>query len=158
MAFYTYVSNVSPSDGFDRIDILLDNGQKTTIRRGSSYDLSANEVARARRYVVMASSTDGVTPEPVSYLPIKGSMANGQVPVWSEADAAFVPGSGGGGGGGSGNARVLLWNSSTSAYEPTEWLDDTSEPREFRGPNDPSSIGSITLAFGDVWTPTEEPA
>jgi hypothetical protein len=28
MAFYTYVSNVSPSDGFDRIDILLDNGAR----------------------------------------------------------------------------------------------------------------------------------
>jgi hypothetical protein len=156
MAFYTYVSNVSPSDGFDRIDILLDNGQKTTIRRGSSYDLSANEVARARRYAVMVSSTDGVAPELVSYLPIKGSMANGQVPVWSEADAAFVPGSGGGGTG-DGNAKVLRWDGTAGAYDHPEWWGDTSEPREFRGPNDPSTEAGITMGFADTWEPTDVP-
>jgi hypothetical protein len=156
MAFYTYVSNVSPSDGFDRIDIPLDNGQKTTIRRGNSYDLTATEVARARKYVVMSPSQGGASPEAVSYLPIKGNMTDGQVPVWSTTEGAFVPGVGGGGGTGDGNTRTLLWDSDTNNYDHPEWHDDTSLPRQFNGPVYPVTAG-IAMVFGDVWTATGEP-
>jgi hypothetical protein len=159
MAFYTYVSNVSPSDGFDRIDIPLDNGQKTTIRRGSSYDLTATEFARARKYVVMVSSSAGVAPVAVSYLPIKGDLSDGQVPVWDSSEGAFVPGAGGGGGGGGdSNTRTLTWDDDTDAFDHPEWWADTSVPRQFvGGGTPPDGIDGITMTKSDTWSPDREP-
>lgn len=150
MAFYTYVSNVSPSDGFDRVDIALDNGQKATIRKGNSYDLSATEVARARRYVVMVSSGAGSTPDAVSYLPIKGAIANGQIPVWSSAEGAFVPGSASGGGSGGGNAYEVLENAATG------WPDrpDTDNPVTWTGWTDPTSLMTNYDRFIAIPDPT----
>jgi hypothetical protein len=138
MASYTYVSNVSPSDGFDRIDIPLDNGQKTTIRRGSSYDLSATEVARARRYVVMAPTSSGAAPDVVSYLPIRGTISDGQVPVWSASAGAFVPGDVAGAG--AGTTAVIVENISSGwPTRPTGvpsvtwigWTDPTALMQEY---------------------------
>jgi hypothetical protein len=57
----------------------------------------------------------------------------------------------------SSNDRVMLWDAATSNYLPAIWRTDTTNPREFVGPTDPSTIGSITLTFGDRWTPTAAP-
>lgn len=46
---------------------------------------------------------------------------------------------------------VLVWDADEGAYVVS------ASVREFRGPVDPSTIPGITLAYGDVWTPTAEP-
>jgi hypothetical protein len=56
-----------------------------------------------------------------------------------------------------GGGSVLLWDAGEANYMPAASRADTSQPREFIGPTDPNSIDGITLAFGDRWTPTEEP-
>jgi hypothetical protein len=56
-----------------------------------------------------------------------------------------------------GNARVVLWDAAAHAYIPSVFLTDTSLPREFIGPTDPSTIPGLTLAEGDRWTPTAGP-
>lgn len=60
--------------------------------------------------------------------------------------------------GGSSASRVLLYDEAAETYLPAEYQTDTSQPREFVGPVDPDTIEGITLAYGDRWTPTEEPA
>jgi hypothetical protein len=99
---YLYSDNVSPRDRFDRLELQLDNGSTAIIRRGVAYDLSVNEVARARPFVVMApvGSATGV-PQVIVELPVVGTPQQGDVPIWSSALGAFTPGevSGIGGGG-----------------------------------------------------------
>lgn len=57
---------------------------------------------------------------------------------------------------GSGNGRVLKWDADAEAYDHSAWHQDTTEPREFVGPTNPATIGTITgPVFGDRWTPTE---
>jgi len=57
------------------------------------------------------------------------------------------------------NTRIsLFWNGSTYAlpkYTPTGAapLADTSRPREFVGPVDPSTITGVVLAPYDTWVP-----
>lgn len=48
---------------------------------------------------------------------------------------------------------VLTWDGSSN-YIPASLRTDTSRPREFRGPTDPATIGTITLADYDTWVPT----
>jgi hypothetical protein len=55
---------------------------------------------------------------------------------------------------GGGTARVLTWDSEAANYVPVDWRSDTALPREFRGPSDPGTIPSITLAAYDTWTPS----
>jgi hypothetical protein len=70
-------------------------------------------------------------------------------------DALSGGGTGGSGGGsGGGTARVLTWDSEAANYVPVDWRSDTALPREFRGPSDPGTIPSITLAAYDTWTPS----
>jgi hypothetical protein len=61
-------------------------------------------------------------------------------------------------GAGSSNGRVLLWDVEADAYDHPEWWGDTSQPREFVGPQiaNPANIAEIAgPVFGDRWTPTE---
>jgi hypothetical protein len=130
---YLYVSNVDTLDRFTQFKIRMDDGTSQTIEKGHVYDLTATELARASRYVVLVDS---------SLVP---------------AD----PGSGGGGSvpAGGGNARVLLWDTGSSNYIPSAYRTDISMPREFVGPVDPDTIGTITgPVFGDRWTPTQAPS
>jgi hypothetical protein len=145
MASYLYASNVSPRDSFNRIDLQRDDGTKLTLRRGGAYDLTSNELARARRYIVLTSTSNVTTDVPsVQYLPVKGVLSNGDVPVWSESEGAFVPGVGGGGG----NSQTWIWDSIAEAYVLTEL-----PVRTFVGPTDPVDVG-LTMREGDVWNPT----
>lgn len=92
MATYLYKNNVSPRDGFDLIDLQLDNGSTAVIRRGGVYELTANEVARASRFIVLTQSSAPVEqPVEIARLPIIGTPDEGDVPVWSSSDGAFVP-------------------------------------------------------------------
>jgi hypothetical protein len=97
MANYIYASNVSEQDRFTQLEIALDNGRALTLSRGGIYDLSAAEAARARSFVVLAP-TSGQTfgALSVDYLPIRGALHDGDVPVWSKDELAFVPGQVGG--------------------------------------------------------------
>jgi hypothetical protein len=53
-----------------------------------------------------------------------------------------------------GFGRTVVWDVDANAYPP-RWLNDTSQPREFVGPVDPETIGTITgPVLGDRWTPT----
>ncbi|HYI15509.1 MAG TPA: hypothetical protein VEX37_08965, partial [Thermomicrobiales bacterium] len=72
---------------------MLDNGDSAILERGSYYDLSAAELARARKYVIMTfvATAPAVDPIGVIYLPVKGNPANGDIPVFSSADGAFEP-------------------------------------------------------------------
>lgn len=100
---YVYVKNNSPRDRFQKIAIQMDNGETSVIEMGLAYDLTANEVARASRYVVLESgSVTSTEPIVIARLPILGDPDEGEVPIWSESNGAFIPGivSGGGGGGG----------------------------------------------------------
>lgn len=68
---YRYASNVSSLDRFEQLDFLLDNGQRVTLHKGSSYDLTEGERARASRYVVL---TDASLPDqPLPDVPSAGS-------------------------------------------------------------------------------------
>lgn len=107
MSAYLYANNVSPRDRFQQVTINLDNGSAATIRRGSVYDLSATEAARARQYVVLVPSAGASQPlQRVSYLPVVGNIAEGQVPLWDESLGAFVPGDVTGGSGGGGGITI----------------------------------------------------
>jgi hypothetical protein len=92
MAFL-YVSNLDPTSRLDQLEIQLDNGSTAILRRGHSYDLTVNELARARRYVVMSSTGVVADEEPIGItrLPVKGNPTQNQLPQWSENDGAFVP-------------------------------------------------------------------
>jgi hypothetical protein len=99
---FLYATNVSPRDRFDRLELQLDNGSTAIIRRGVAYDLTANEAARAQGFVVL-QPVGAATGEPqeIVRLPVVGTPQQGDVPIWSSALGAFVPGevSGAGGGG-----------------------------------------------------------
>jgi hypothetical protein len=154
---YVYVANISLRDRFDRVQLQLDNGSSAIIVQGSAYNLSATELERARRFVVMLDSTNvPVQPIVTERLPVVGTLSDGQVPIWDSSLAAFVPGTvSGGGGGGGGNTNTLIWDDATSNYVPAELRTDTSLPRNFNGPTDPSTIPSIVgPVFGDIWNPT----
>jgi hypothetical protein len=90
---FRYADNVSKEDRFDQINLTLDNGQVATLARGKSYDLTANELFRASKHIVLVPDT-GVPAESaskLSYLPIVGTMTEGDAPVWSASQSAFVP-------------------------------------------------------------------
>lgn len=93
MASYLYLDNVSPRDRFTRLELQLDDGKIAILKQGSVYELTANEAARAQRFVVLAASSGAVGPTELEYLPIRGILSEGDVPVWSESQGSFVPGS-----------------------------------------------------------------
>jgi len=105
---YRYVSNVSPQDRFDQLEILMDDGSSGILKRGVYYDLSATEVARASQYIVLVLSSEpaDATPITIARLPVEGTLVEGDVPIWSEDNAAFVPGQAGGGGGSDASTTV----------------------------------------------------
>lgn len=148
---YLYTDNVSPQDRFERFTLQLDNGQSAILRKGSAYNLSATELARARMYIVLVSTSDPVADlERITSLPIIGSLTDGDVPVWDSALGAFVPGSGGGGGGGVDGMPSCLY--SGSAY-PERPADATSVM--WIGPVPPTIGGAGNAVNGaDVWVDT----
>jgi hypothetical protein len=107
---FLYSENISSRDRFDNLELQMDNGTTAIIQRGKAYVLTATEVARARRYVVLVP-TSGVTSDPksIAQLPVVGEPQDGDMIVWSDSVAAFTPidpanvfaggGDGGGGGG-----------------------------------------------------------
>jgi len=156
MALYRYQENLSSSDRYDQIAIMLDSGQTLLMRLGRTYNLTSSEYTRASQRVVLVPSSDTPFPvQPTISLPVIGTLVDGDIPIWSESKGAFVPGSGSEP---IGNARVLTWNEAEGTYEPAAFLSDTSRPREFVGPTDPFSLSEVSgPAYGDRWTPTEEP-
>lgn len=84
-------------------------------------------------------------------LPVVGDLQDGDVPVWDSAQGAFVPGTAGGAIP-EGLARVLTWDGST--YVPAGYRADTSVPREFRGPTDPTTVDGVVMADYDAWRRT----
>jgi hypothetical protein len=90
---YLYAANLDPRDRSDQLEFQLDDGSSAIIRLGHYYDLSAGELDRARRYVVMLSSTVSTDEEPTGIvrMPIKGNPTDGQVALWDEDEDAFVP-------------------------------------------------------------------
>jgi hypothetical protein len=146
MPAYTYVSNVSPRDRFDQLVLQMDNGSSASINKGGSYNLSATELERASRFVVMqpAGATDS-TPTVIVRLPVVGTPNDGDVPVWSSQLGAFVMSS-------SAGIRELTWDEGLDDYVPAELRNDVSRPRIFIGPTDPSTLSSIAgPAVDDLW-------
>jgi len=156
MALYRYKENISPYDRYEQLTILLDSGESLDMRMGRTYDLTDSERLRAsKRIVLVPSSTPPSGEQPMVSLPVIGELVDGDIPIWDESLGAFVPGSGSEP---IGNARVLTWNEDAGTYEPSAFLTDTSRPREFVGPTDPFSLSEVSgPAYGDRWTPTEEP-
>lgn len=100
MALYRYRENISPRDRFEQIEIPLDDGTATLLKLGGTYNLTYNEYLRASQSVVLVPSTDPISQRAkLIVLPVVGPLHTGDVPVWSEVLAAFIPGIGGGGGG-----------------------------------------------------------
>jgi hypothetical protein len=99
---YLYASNIDPLDRRTQLEIQLDSGDSALLRMGHFYDLTAGELQRARRYIVLDASSTGADEDPIGivYLPIRGNPTEGQVPVWNANEGVFAPGAGGGGGGG----------------------------------------------------------
>src|SRR4051812_41774914 len=91
---YTYTENVSPQDRFEQVAIQLDNGDSAVIKKGVAYQLTATEVTRASRYVVMVftSGAPASRPPVVVRLPLVGDPKEGEVPIWRSSLAAFIPG------------------------------------------------------------------
>jgi hypothetical protein len=104
MAAFLYKDNVSPKDRFNKIELQLDSGSTAIIERGKSYELSATEITRVQRFIVLqpVSGIADSTPVEIVRLPVVGTPEEGDIPVWSNAYGAFVvePDPGGGGGGG----------------------------------------------------------
>src|SRR3954451_16548460 len=104
MAAFLYKDNVSPKERFNKIELQLDNGSTAIIERGKSYELSATEITRVQRFIVLqpVSGIADSTPVEIVRLPVVGTPEEGDVPVWRDAYGAFVvePDPGGGGGGG----------------------------------------------------------
>jgi hypothetical protein len=90
---YLYFANLDPSDRLNQLEIQLDNGTTAILRLGHSYDLTANELARARRYAVLTSTTEPADESPIGIarLPVKGNPISGQIPQWSASEGAFTP-------------------------------------------------------------------
>lgn len=184
---YLYKENVDPRDRSEQFRFQRDDSTVLTVQRGLSYDLSTTEVARASRYIVLVDSnavpqpTPDPTPTPTGsgsvflfgngapsnslgkdtdvYFDKTGKQLYGPKTSgsWGAGTSLVGPQGPAGAAGASSNDRVMLWDSTTSNYLPAIWRTDTTNPREFIGPTDPSTIGSITLAFGDRWTPTAAP-
>lgn len=134
----------------------VDSGLSTSDADGTiSYTILDADVGKSLRFRVTASNASGsnsansnaITPNavPMAALGVRFHVIQGS--VWNAL-----------GGLGIGNARVLLWDAGTSDYLPASYRTDTSQPREFVGPTDPSTLDSITgPVFGDRWTPTAAP-
>jgi len=105
---YLYSSNRDPQDQFTQLEIQLDSGASAIVKMFSYYDLSATEVARADPYIILVQSAAPAdsTPIGITRLPVEGTLAEGDVPVWSEDNASFVPGQAGGGGGSDASTSV----------------------------------------------------
>lgn len=86
---YLYLRNNSPLERFTRIEIAADGGDDLTLEMGKAYDLSTTELARARVYVEMISSTEppsdagGSTP----------SGGSGSIVITEKGDPAVDPSS-----------------------------------------------------------------
>lgn len=133
MALYRYQANLNEGDRYSQIEIARDDGSAMVMEMGHTYDITTNELARARQRVVMVSSSSPATsPAKIVYLPLIGPVSDGDVPVWSEAQGAFVPGSGGGGGGGG----------STSWEDPVTALGDL--------PTTGNAEGDVRLVGNDL--------
>ena len=137
---YLYSSNVNPKDRFQRLELQLDSGETIVLLMGRAYDLTASEVARARRFIVLeptASAT--VDPVGIAFLPVLGVPDDGQVPIWSENDGAFISGGGTGGssswkdpvaskaalpgsGNSNGDTRVVIADESITGTPPTIYV------------------------------------
>lgn len=91
---YLYQSARSRVGEFTQIEIQRDDGTAMLLRQGKTYDLSSTEAERANRYIVLVSVSTPVddTPVGVTYLPIRGTPAAGQVPIWDQTSGVFVPG------------------------------------------------------------------
>lgn len=90
---YLYVANLDQFDRREQLEFQRDDGSVAIITIGHYYDLSATELARARRYVSLVSSATPADEAPIGIvrLPIKGNPTNGQIPQWSVAEGAFTP-------------------------------------------------------------------
>lgn len=119
MPAYLYADNVSPRDRFNQLALRMDNGSETILLRGRAYTLTATEVARASRFIVLSpvGAPTSALDEIVS-LPVIGSPEDGDVPVWRDAFGAFVvePPTGGGGGGGTVSSELDGYTVDTSEH------------------------------------------
>lgn len=59
---YRYVENIDVHNRYSQVIIALDNGSNAILHQGGVYNLSSSELARARRYIVLADSD--IVPEP----------------------------------------------------------------------------------------------
>jgi len=171
MAFYRYQSNLNPTDRFDSITIRLDSGSNIRLDKGQTYNLSATEYQRASQIIVLVSSSaPAVDAQKQITLPVIGDLNDGDVPVWDENLASFVPGVGGGGGGVSqsyvdnaltthiADTTAVHGLSSTAACKGVAIHNGTSYPSrptgfasiEWVGPTDPGG----SAQEGDTWVPT----
>jgi hypothetical protein len=125
---YLYKANLSPRDRFNELEFQRDDGSTATIVKGRIYDLTAGEVNRIGAYVELqfTSSPASAEPEGIYQLPVKGTPANGQVPVWNALQGAFVPGSAGSGG---------SWRSPVATYASL--------------PASSNTIGDVILVIAD---------
>lgn len=90
---YLYASNIDTLDRRTQLEIQLDNGSTALLRMGHFYDLTTSELARARQFIVLTSSSNTPDEEPIgiTFLPIKGNPADGQIPVFDANEGVFVP-------------------------------------------------------------------
>lgn len=90
---YYYAGNLDSFNRLDQIEIQLDNGDTAILRKGHYYDLTAGELARARQYITLTSSTVPADERPVGVyrLMVKGNPDDGDIPVWEDTEGAFIP-------------------------------------------------------------------
>lgn len=90
---YTYLRNTDPSNRFDQIEFMRDDGTTAEVIMGLRYNLSPTELARLIPHIVLEYSALPASGEPIGIyrIPIKGNPDEGQVPVWREVDGVFVP-------------------------------------------------------------------
>lgn len=99
---YFYQANLNPFDRFDKLTFQRDNGTTAIIQKGFYYDLTASEVARARKYVNLVNSVTPANAAPLSVveIPVQGNPNAGDIPVWDATLGVFVPQPNTGGSGG----------------------------------------------------------
>lgn len=120
MALYRYEQNLSPNDRYTAIVITLDSGNTLQLEKGLTYDLSATERNRASQYVQLVASTDPVAgTDKIVQLSVIGDLSDGDVPVWSSAIGAFIPGSAGGSG------NVVTTEQGAAELNPGNYSDGT---------------------------------
>jgi hypothetical protein len=90
---YLYLNNIDPHDRSDQVEIQMSDGRTAILQRGEYYDLTADELARARQYIVLVATAEPASADPIGvvHLPIKGNPVTGQAPVWDESESAFTP-------------------------------------------------------------------